>query len=55
MEGGWLRLKPVRGAGTKPGCGKKCVTLGGPQAKLETREVGARLCDENFVFIIIFF
>ena len=40
MDGGWLRLKPVRVAGTKLSCGKKCVTLGGPQAKLETREVG---------------
>ena len=31
------------------------MTLGGPQIKLETREVGARLCDENFVCIIFFF
>lgn len=52
MDGGWLKLKPVRVAGTKPSCGKKRVTLGGPQIKLETREVGARLCDENFVCII---
>lgn len=54
MGGGWLKLKPVRVAGTKPSCGKKRVTLGGPQIKLETREVGARLCDENFVCIIFF-
>ena len=44
----------MRVAGAKPRCGKKRVTLGGPQVKLETREVGARLCDEKFVCIIFF-
>lgn len=33
MQVFWLRLKPLRVVGTKPSCGKKRVTLGGPQGK----------------------
>ena len=53
---GWrlVEAEACEGSRGKTQMWEEACDLGGPQVKLETREVGARLCDEKFVCIIFF-